>query len=736
MKKLLLLGLPLLMGLSANARPVRPGQWTTAKLSDGTTINVELVGDEHMHYYRSAEGDAFQLDPATGIFSKIGQDEVSARRTRAAARRNRVVSRQQQTRRRMASLRRDESTNPLIGEQRGLVILVDFQDVKFQKGHDVALFNDILNKENYTDNGFKGSARDYFREQSGGKFTLDFDVVGTCTLKNKEAYYSANGDENAVEMIVEACNWAHEQGVDFSKYDWDGDGYVDQVFVVFAGPGYSSQNPTAICPYMYYLSEEGYKDFKLDGVTLDTYACSCEMYNSSRISGIGSFCHEFSHCMGFPDMYDENGVWEGMGYYDLMDVGLYNGEEFCPAGYSAYEKSECGWFELEDMSDITTKVSVEMQPLNKGGKAYVIYNRGLYDNEDKDECYIIEYRAQNGTDAYLPTTGVMITHVDYDYDVWDNMVQNTSNASYWAYDWDANKWVAAVNDHQRIQLVHCDNSTSLYDASYNNNHVLYPSITNKSLSKTSKPAATLYNENEDGTNYLQVAINNITLHPQEMTATMDFVPNGYKDPVDPGDPGTPDEGDAVFYESFDKCAGTGGNDGVWTTPEQYPSAVTDKDGWTASSGSYLRAADKCLWFEGAKRKGGTLTSPEFAVDGTVTLQFKAGALTGSGTNLTLSVEGGTADKTELTMESGKWTTYTVKIEAHGTVKIALTNNKGSFLLDEVRVTGNGSTGVAGITAGDKQTVGFYTVGGVRLNAPQKGVNIVRLADGTTRKVIF
>lgn len=737
MKKLLLLCLTFMLGFTANARPVKPGQWTTATLKDGSTVSVELVGDEHLRYYRAADGSTYRLDAETKLFEPIGSVEMKSMRKNSAARKDVAVQRQQQTRRRLARMRKEEGVNPFIGEKRGLVILVEYQDVKFQNGHDLALFNDILNKENYTDNGFHGSARDYFREQSGGKFTLDFDVIGPCTLKNNRKYYSANNDENAVEMTVEACEWAHEQGVDFSKYDWDGDGYVDEVFVVYAGPGYSSQNPNAVYPYMYYLSEEGYPDITYDGVKLDTYACSCEMYSDTRLSGIGSFCHEFSHCMGFPDMYDVNGKWEGMGYYDLMDVGLYNGGEFCPAGYSAYEKSECGWFELEDMTDIDTKVSInDMAPLNKGGKAYVIYNKGLYDDDYKDECYILEYRAQYGTDAYLPTTGVMITHIDYDSDVWDYMVENESNGYYYTYT-DDKGWHWATNDHQRIQLVHCDNSTSLYDAAGYNNPVLYPSVANKSLSKTSKPASTLYNANADGTKFLHVAVNNITLDPKSLTASMDFVPDGYTEPTDPTDPTTPIEGEQVFYESFDKCAGVGGNDDSWSVPETYPAAVTDNEGWTAGSGSYLRAADKCLWLEGAKRKGGSVTSPEFTVDGTVTLQFKAGALTAGGNSLTLTAEGGTLGETSFTMENGKWTTYTVTLTANGAVKLTFQNDKGSFLLDEVRVVKPESTGINGINGNDKKAVaGFYTVGGVRLSAPQKGVNIVRLSDGSTRKVIF
>ena len=92
----------------------------------------------------------------------------------------------------------------ITGEKRGLIILMEFQDVKFNnknkngKTFDVHdLWNDIANKENLKNvNGVlvNGSIGDYFRQQSYGQFNLVFDVCGPYTAKNKYAYYGRNKD--------------------------------------------------------------------------------------------------------------------------------------------------------------------------------------------------------------------------------------------------------------------------------------------------------------------------------------------------------------------------------------------------------------------------------------------------------------------------------------------------------------------------------------------------------------
>ena len=335
MKRWFTLWVVLFVVLSAMAVPAKPGVWRTISLTDGTQVKVQLVGDEFMHYYQSADGTRYLYDAASATYQVYSDSQFSNSRRKAVARRAKANNRR-------AVRRKANVTNIFQGTKKGLIILAQFTDSKFQSGHDRALYNKIANAENYTDNGFKGSVKDYFKAQSAGQFELDFDVVGICQLKNPCSYYGGNastGDDlHAGEMVAEACQWAATQGVDFSKYDWDGDGEVDQVFVLYAGKGEADGGAAStVWPHEFALSYSDYgKSLSLSGVIVDTYACSAELNDRDQLDGIGTFCHEFSHCMGFPDLYDTGySGWFGMGDYDLMSAGNYNGDGRCPAGYSA-----------------------------------------------------------------------------------------------------------------------------------------------------------------------------------------------------------------------------------------------------------------------------------------------------------------------------------------------------------------------------------------------------------------
>lgn len=456
----------LFVALSAMAVPAKPGVWRTILLADGTQVKVQLVGDEFMHYYQSAEGTRYQYDYASGTYKIYSEANFSDARRKAVARRAKANNRR-------IMRRKVNETSIFQGKKKGLIILAQFTDSKFNSGHDRALYDKIANAENYTANGFKGSVKDYFKAQSAGQFELDFDVVGICQLKNACSYYggnASNGDDlRAGEMVAEACQWAATQGVDFSQYDWDGDGEVDQVFVLYAGMGEADGGAkSTIWPHMFALSYSDYgKSLSFNGVTVDTYACSAELNGENALDGIGTFCHEFSHCMGFPDLYDTGySGWFGMGDYDLMCAGNYNNDGKCPAGYSAYEKHECGWITFQDVTLIEEDLHVAgLKAISEGGGAYVLKNKA-----HEDEYYIVENRQNTGWDAYLPSEGVMITHVDYDAYIWWNNMPNTKGNYY-----DENENVY-YNDHQRLTIFRAGKSTSDYGVTSD----LYPYNTNSS----------------------------------------------------------------------------------------------------------------------------------------------------------------------------------------------------------------------------------------------------------------
>lgn len=715
-QRIFILNALLCLVLSVWAVPAKRGVWCSLSLVDGTEVKAQLVGDEFLHYYVSEDGTKYVQDESTGLYRKM-TDEVTAQR-RAAVRRAQAQGRQKRM------LRKAQASNAFQGTKKGLIILVQFTDSKFKSGHDLALYKRIANDANYSDNNFKGSIKDYFKAQSHGMFELDFDVVGICQLQHTYAYYGKNNsqkeDVKPGQMVAEACLWAHEHGINFSKYDWNGDGEVDQVFVLYAGHGEASyKDANTIWPHMYYLSASDYgKSLSLDGVTVDTYACSSELNGDGNLDGIGTFCHEFSHCMGFPDLYDTSYAgWFGMGDFDLMCSGSYNGDSKCPAGYSAYEKAECGWLTLKDMTNIEQETSVEgLLPTSEGGDAYVIKNKG-----HEDEYYILENRQKTGWDSYLPASGLMITHVDYDADIWDWNMPNTSGK----YE-DANG-NTKTNDHQRLTIFRAGKSTDEYgDASD-----LYPYGSNNSLTATSSPASTLYNTNSDGSNYMHIDINNIAVKSGKASFTLSNRNAGTDTPVIPS-------GSTLLYESFDECDGTGGNDGIWGGRSIGAGTPTyDNKGWTSTQGK-VYASSACVRV-GTSSVNGDITTPSFTVNGKAVLSFKAGAwnTSGDGTTLNLSVSNGTISPSSVTMKKGEWTDYNVTITANGNVKTTFKASKLRFFLDEVKVTDASTSGIREIEGSRSSSiVAYYTLGGVQVTVPSSGIYLARYADGTIKKVVI
>lgn len=312
--------------------------------------------------------------------------------------------------------------------QRGLVLLVEFSDVKMK--NDAAIqWNSRFNQEGFSQNSHVGSVRDYFIEQSYGLLTIDFDVIGPLTLSKTHNYYgsapNSRLDDRAPEMVIEALKLANSQ-VNYADYDWDGDGEVDQVYVVYAGitsdteAGYIWPHEWCLSSAQYYGSGSGRQ--QMDNVYIDTYAVSNELADRTTLAGIGTACHEFSHCLGFPDFYDTDySGGTAAQYWDLLDGGSYNGplqigEIPCP--YTAYERWTAGWIDLIPLTE-PCKVN-DMPAINEEGVAYVIKNTG-----NKNEYYILENRQQKTFGTGNGGHGLMVWHIDYNQSVWKN---NTVNA--------------------------------------------------------------------------------------------------------------------------------------------------------------------------------------------------------------------------------------------------------------------------------------------------------------------
>ena len=515
--KLYLTACLLVLGLScAHAVPAKKGVKRTIKLADGTSVVAELKGDEFASYWQADDGKCYVQDVDSRTFKITDKAQVV---NRGLAKRQKANDeRIKRFAKRGPKREITGAFSHFTGIKKGLIILVNFKDVKFGKTHTRTMFNNIANKKGFTNSlGFKGSVKDYFLAQSNGQFELDFDVVGPYTLSQNMAYYGAHGKDGQVDvkpghMVLEACQMA-DKDVNYADYDWDGDGEVDQVFVIYAGFGEADGGPEdTIWPHESQLSSWVGKPYATkDGVSVNTYACGNEntydMLGRSRINGIGTICHEFSHCLGYPDLYDTNyGGNFGMGSFDLMCSGSYNGESFCPPNYSAYEKWVAGWITPTVLDKPASVKGMQAQDV-KYGQAFVVYN-----DNNKNEYYLIENRQQSVGiwDKLLPASGMMITHVDYDENIWEwnnvNTIVNYSNLN-------GPEYAYLDNDHQRLTIFHADNEEGASTNSQAGD--LYPFNGNNSLTDTSSPAATIY----QGGTTMGKPITNIT---QNEDGSIDF----------------------------------------------------------------------------------------------------------------------------------------------------------------------------------------------------------------------
>ena len=492
MKKLLSFLYLSMMSLSVNAIPAMSGQWKLLTLKNGATVNAELKGDESCHYWVSEDGAYYIETDSLGFYEVANPFWIQKMADKG--RKERTLPRRATTRAVIGG-----NHEPYIGTKKGLIILVDFQNKKFRDEHTHALYEDILNKVGFSNNlGFKGSVKDYFLSQSYGQFELDFDVIGPLTMPKTYGYYGANTqnkDTNPGLMIATACEMADEF-VNFKDYDWDGDGEVDQVFVLYAGLGEAAGGDVnTIWPHEWRLEGSDYgKTLTLDGVVINTYACGSELIQTGRsessimISGIGTICHEFSHCLGLPDMYDTGGGNYAMANWDIMSSGSYNGNSFSPAAFTSYERMYCGWRQpivLEKDVMVTN-----MKAIDEGGDFYIIYNDAA-----PQEYYLLENRQQTGWDEGLAGSGLLVLHIDFDVELWMyNLVNNTT-------DFDG------YNKHQRCTVIPADNNFGNTDVATD----VYPYGGKDSLTNNSLPRAELYNLNPDGIHYTSKPITKIKM---------------------------------------------------------------------------------------------------------------------------------------------------------------------------------------------------------------------------------
>ena len=367
-----------------------------------------VYGDEHYHYRLDADGQVFAP---------------------------------QRERYRPSRMPQIQSTFPTQGDVRSLVILVQYTDVQFVTPNPQEAFYAMLNEEGYSANGGTGSARDYFMQNSYNRFRPTFDVYGPITLPHERAYYGGgNGQPTRnTQMIIDACD-ALENDIDWTLYDVNQDGTIDNIFVYYAGHNEAEGGPVeSVWPHRGYVYTEQdgttiryYYEVDSKRYWLWDYACTSELTGESGkyMCGIGTFCHEFGHVLGLDDLYNtNNSETYTVGTWDIMCSGNYNNEGRTPPSYSAFERFILGWLTPEQL---TREQDCLLEPITTAPKAYLMaateHNMSALDPNPK-EYWLLENRQRVGWDApegCLPGTGLLISHITWNKGKWNNNTPNNS----------------------------------------------------------------------------------------------------------------------------------------------------------------------------------------------------------------------------------------------------------------------------------------------------------------------
>lgn len=452
MKKILTILAMAACVIGMKAIPAKRGIWRTVNLEDGTSLRVELRGNEYMHYWQSEDGRCF-IHQEDGAYVQAAKEELMELAWANRAKAKGLYGPQKA---------HDASTTDGLGEYGKSgngsvnsigavtipVILVEFADVEYQEAHTIEKMTRFFNEAGYHDENYcVGSARDYYLAQSFGLFSPSFPVVAKVKLTKGYAEYGANNsqgsDKNVMSMVREAIVAAVNEGVDFSQY-YVGNS-VPLVSIIYAGRGEADGgDENTVWPHQ--LDLPSYSAF-MGGYNFKSYFVGNETNAYDKLDGIGTFCHEFSHGLGLPDFYCTNKSYSeesAFGNWSIMDSGCYVNQGYAPVGYTAYERSYLGWLNIPEVTD--PQCVVLGDPDVEGSVPAVLYR-----NPNNNKEYFIFENKQRGTWFTSEMgSGLLVTRIAYSRDPW---MYNTLNNN---------------KDAKRAMAITADNSKLYYSAAQSN----------------------------------------------------------------------------------------------------------------------------------------------------------------------------------------------------------------------------------------------------------------------------
>ena len=450
------------LDLPAFAVPAYPGI-VALRQPDGTTFQARIRGDEFHGWYETVDGYPISQDPATGQWTY--QTNASVRQTRGvqtppvvgqsvppgapwtpqqseeSAQLRQAVDQQRaetlaDTQTRLRRGKRTASTTS--AEKKLLTICVRFSDSPPASDlTPVSYFQNTIYGVTADPALPKQTVADYYLDVSGNKMLIRGEAVGWIDLPYTKAQYggpSATGeifDGAKLRMLIQnSATLLAESGFDFGPYDADNDGFVDMLAIVFEGQGEADGGgPDTIWPHQYSYEElwpqftdgaplnTGSKNAEGEDVFVGLYFTNPELNKSSADAAklvrapIGTFCHEFAHALGLPDLYDRTvPKSSGLGKWSLMASGSYNQANGqagdCPAWPDPYCRLVMGWDREINVTSNTLRARIP-EAKSPDRAIYRLWSEG----QSTPQEFLVETRKRTGFDRGLPGEGLLVYHV-------------------------------------------------------------------------------------------------------------------------------------------------------------------------------------------------------------------------------------------------------------------------------------------------------------------------------------
>ena len=284
------------------------------------------------------------------------------------------------------------------------------------------------------------SVKTYYEELSGGKLSLTGTVTNWFSVSSSYKNYQKeqSGAEATNKLVASLTDqyFANHKEESRSDYDYDNDGYLDGVMLIYAAPDYTnfsdyeSKDYYNLWAYCYWLQKENTdKSNPIPNVFF--WASYDFMYSSSKAktqtgkeyaNGETAYCnidthtyiHEMGHVLGLEDYYDYLGN-------QYTPAGGFSMQDYNVGSHDPYSVMALGW---ANPYIPTESMTITLRPFQASRDLILLSPNFNNSNSPFDEYLLLEYYTPTGLNEFDSTykygdyplgpnaSGIRLWHVD------------------------------------------------------------------------------------------------------------------------------------------------------------------------------------------------------------------------------------------------------------------------------------------------------------------------------------